>query len=86
MPEDELIEIDLQLATAHTVVGADQPLLEVSDRTIGERGRGACAFAQVDLQRLLASNVPVTRFGEACEPRHLVSVDRRPLGHERLRG
>src|SRR2546425_10785061 len=32
----ELIEVDLQLATADTVIGANQPLLEVPDRAVGQ--------------------------------------------------
>jgi hypothetical protein len=37
--EDEFIEIDLELGFTDSVIGADQPLLEVSNGAIGERNR-----------------------------------------------
>jgi hypothetical protein len=36
VPEDELIQINLELSSAHAMVGADQPLLEVANRAISE--------------------------------------------------
>ena len=38
VPKHELVQIDLELRTAHAVVGADQPLLEVADGPIGKGG------------------------------------------------
>src|SRR5258708_38199416 len=38
--KDKLIEIDLELSAADTVIGADQPLLEVADRAVGQRHHG----------------------------------------------
>jgi hypothetical protein len=35
MPKDELIEVDLELRAADAVI-ADQPLLEIADRAIGQ--------------------------------------------------
>ena len=45
MPKDEFVEVDLELGLAHSVVGADQPLLEVSNGPIGEWDSGLRAFA-----------------------------------------
>ncbi len=36
MAKNELIEVNLELSAADTVVGADQPLLKVADSAIGE--------------------------------------------------
>jgi hypothetical protein len=36
VPEDKLIQIDLELSSANAMVGADQPLLEVANRAISE--------------------------------------------------
>ena len=37
MAKDEFVEINLKLGLAHSVVGADQPLLQVANGPIGER-------------------------------------------------
>ena len=34
--KDKLIEIDLKLSAADAVIGADQPLLEIADRAVGQ--------------------------------------------------
>ena len=34
MPKNELIQVDLQLRLADPMVGTDQPLLQVADRTV----------------------------------------------------
>ena len=36
VPKHELVEIDLELRPAHSVVGADQPLLEVADGAVSQ--------------------------------------------------
>ena len=36
MAKNELIEVNLELAAADTVVGTDQPLLKVADRTVSQ--------------------------------------------------
>jgi len=45
MPKDEFVEVDLELVLADSVVGADQPLLEVSNGPISEWDSGLRAFA-----------------------------------------
>src|ERR1019366_1863009 len=52
--KNEFIEIRLKLVAAHTVVGSDQPLLEIANRAVGQRHHGFRAFTQVDLQGLNA--------------------------------
>jgi hypothetical protein len=37
VPEDEFVEVNLELWLAHSVVGSDQPLLNVSNGAIGKR-------------------------------------------------
>ena len=52
--KDEFIEVYLELSAAHTVVGSDQPFLEVANRAVRQRHRGLRAplilpaFAQVE--------------------------------------
>jgi len=52
VPKDEFIEVNLKLVLAHSVVGSDQPLLQVSNRPIGKRDSGLRAFAQLRPERL----------------------------------
>jgi hypothetical protein len=47
MAKDEFVEINLKLGLAHSVVGADQLLLEVANGPIGKRNSGLRAFAQL---------------------------------------
>jgi hypothetical protein len=58
--KDELIEIDLELSAADAVIGADQPLLEVPDRAVGQRHHRLGTLAQIDSQRLRARDVFVS--------------------------
>jgi hypothetical protein len=37
VPEDELVEVDLELVLADAMIGSDQPLLEVADCSVSER-------------------------------------------------
>jgi hypothetical protein len=74
--KDKLIEIDLELSAADTVIGADQPLLEVADRAVGQRHHRLGTLAQIDSQRLRARDVLVPCFLQAREGFQTVSVDR----------
>jgi hypothetical protein len=47
MAKDEFVEINLKLRLAHSVVGADQPLLQVANGPISERDSGLRTFAQL---------------------------------------
>ena len=57
----EFIEVRLELGTAHTMMGTDQPVLEIADDAIGERHDGSGALAQGRTQRLLQRDVPISR-------------------------
>src|ERR1700722_2439461 len=87
MPEDELIQINLELSPAHTVVGADQPLLEVANGAIGQRYRRFRTLAQFRSQGLSARDVLETGFGETRKALEAIRVDGRAgrdvLGEER---
>jgi len=47
MPEDEFVEVNLELGLAHSVVGADQPLLKIANGPIGKGDGGLRAFTQL---------------------------------------
>ena len=36
VPKNKLVEVSLELRAAHAVIGADQPLLQIADRAIGD--------------------------------------------------
>jgi hypothetical protein len=42
--KDKFIEVDLKLSRTHAVMGSDQPLLQVTDRAVGQRHYGFRAF------------------------------------------
>ncbi len=67
VPEDELVKVDLELAAAHAVVSAYEPLLEVADGSVGERHHGFRAFAQFRSQWLSARDMLETGFLQAVE-------------------
>jgi hypothetical protein len=45
VPKDEFVEVYLELGLTHTVVGADEPLLEVADGSIGKWNGGLRTFS-----------------------------------------
>ena len=47
MAKDEFVKVNLKLRLAHSVVGADQPLLEIANGPIGKRDRRLRALAQL---------------------------------------
>ena len=57
MPKDEFVEVYLELGLAHTVVGADEPLLKVANGSIGKWDGGLRTFSQLRAERLYASDV-----------------------------
>ena len=68
--KDEFVEVSLELIAAHTVVGSDQPLLQVANRAVCQRHHGLRTFTQVDSPRLVARQVLEPSFlqsGEAFE-------------------
>jgi hypothetical protein len=85
-PEDELIEIDLELSAADSVVSAHKPILEVADHPVGERDDGLGALSQPEPGWLRPWDVLVACRGEPLEALEAVGVDRGPRrdvsGHE----
>ena len=47
MAKNEFVEVNLELGLAHSVVGADQPLLEIANCPIGKWDSGLRTFAQL---------------------------------------
>jgi hypothetical protein len=77
VPEDEFVEIDLELRLAHSVVGADQPFLEVSNGAIGKWDRRLRAFTEFGSQRLIAGDMFEPGFRETLKALEAVRVDGR---------
>jgi hypothetical protein len=46
VPKDELVQVHLQLRATDTVIRADQPVLKIPDRAVGERHDRGRALAQ----------------------------------------
>ena len=84
MSEDEFVEVDLELRLAHSVVGADQPLLEVSNRAIGKWDSRLRAFTEFGSQRLSAGDMLEPSFGKTLKA--LKAIRRRWSRQERRSG
>jgi hypothetical protein len=52
VPKDEFVEVYLELGLAHTVGGANEPLLEVANGSTGKRDGGLRTFSQLRAERL----------------------------------
>src|SRR4029453_10134191 len=79
-PEDKLVEVDLELCTADSVMSSDQPVLEIADHPIGERNDRLGASSQTTSKRLGPRDVPVTGGTERLEALESVREDRRASG------
>ncbi len=76
MAKHELVEIDRQLMAPDPVVGPDQPLSQVADRSVYARQHGPAPGSNL----LRTGNVVVASRREAAELLETVGVDRRPRG------
>ena len=76
VPKDELVQVHLELRATDTVIRPDQPMLEITDRTIRERHDRGGALAQSGSDRLLEGNVPIPCGLETGESAKAVGVDR----------
>ena len=76
MAKDEFVEINLELIAAHTVVGSDQPLLQVANRAVCQGYNRLRALAQVDSQRLAARHMLESSFLQSSEAFETVGVYR----------
>jgi hypothetical protein len=75
VPKDEFVEVHLELGLAHTVVGADEPLLEVANGSIGKWYGRLRTFSQLRAERLCASNMFKAGFNETREALEAVRID-----------
>ena len=57
MPKDEFIEVYLELGLAHTVVGSNEPPLEVAYGSIGKGDGGLRTFSKFRAERLDLSDM-----------------------------
>ena len=78
MPKRELVQVNLKLTATDTMVGADQPLLEIADRPVRERHDRGNAFAKVFAHRLGAWHVRETGGRQTRKLFQAVGIDRRP--------
>jgi hypothetical protein len=75
--ETRIVEVNLELGLAHSVVGANQPLLEIPNRTIGKWYGGLRPPAQLrsippeqsifEVERHLAKS-------HCCEPKEAIEI------------
>src|SRR5499427_9856525 len=77
MPEDEFVQVNLELRFAYSVVGADQPLLEVPDSAIGKWHSRLRAFPERGSQRLSAGDMFEASFRETLKALEAIAVDGR---------
>ena len=77
MAKDEFIEVYLELIAAHTVVGSDQPLLQVSNSAIGKRDSRLRALTQFGTQWLSAGDMFEPRIRETIKAFEAIRVDGR---------
>jgi hypothetical protein len=74
MTEHKLIEVHLQLRTADTVVRADQPLLQVADRAVGERDGRRDTMAQGRSDRLRVRDMAIAFYRRSAKTRQAICV------------
>ena len=75
---DEFIEVHLELVLAHSMIGSNQPLLEVSNRPIRKWDCGVRTFSQSRPKWLVPDDMfksSLYKTGETFEP---VRMDRGP--------
>jgi len=77
MAKDEFVEIDLQVMPADAVIRADEPLLQVPDRTVRQRHHGGHSFAERTPERLRAGHMPHAGCPQISEAFQAVGIDRR---------
>ena len=73
--KDEFVKVDLELGFAHTMVGSDQPLLEVADGPVGKRDNGLRAFSQLRAEGLGPNDMLVADLRQARKALETVGVD-----------
>ena len=74
-PEDKLIEVDLELPPADSVMSPHKPVLKVADRPVGKRDDGLGALSQPERGRLRSRDVLVAARGEPVVALETIGVD-----------
>jgi|AntDryMetagUQ889_1029465.scaffolds.fasta_scaffold15642_1 hypothetical protein len=77
VPKDEFIEVYLELGLAHTVVRANEPLLEIANGSIGKGDSGFRTFSKFRAERLDAGDMFKASLNETCETFEAVRIDGR---------
>lgn len=78
VPKHELVKVDLELPTTDTVMGADQSLLEIANRTVRQGDNRFGSLAQVLGRWLRALDMLEAGARQAGELLQPIGVDRRP--------
>src|SRR5574342_1264318 len=77
MPKDKLVEVNLELRGADSMIGTDQPLLEVADSTVGQGHYGFGSLTQFGCLRLRPRDVPIPGFVQTRKTLQRIGVERR---------
>jgi hypothetical protein len=77
VPEDEFVEIDLELGLTYSVIGANQPLLEISNSPIGEWNSRLRARSECGSQWLSTGDMFEPSFRQARKALEAIGVDGR---------
>jgi hypothetical protein len=75
VPKDEFLEVYLELGLTYAVVGADEPLLEVANGSIGKWNGGLRTFSQLPAERLDASDMFEASLNQTDETLEAVRID-----------
>ena len=75
--KNKLIEVDLELPAAHTVVSTDQPLLEIADCPVSQRDNRFGALAQFGCLGLCPHDMPIPGFVQTRETLQRIGVEGR---------
>ena len=75
MPKDKFIEVYLELGLVHSVVGANEPPLEVANGSIGKEDSGLRTFSKFRAERLDASDMFIAGLNETGETLEAVRID-----------
>ena len=75
VPKYEFVEVNLELALAHAVIGANEPLLQVADSSIGKWDGGLRTLSQLRAERLGAGYMFKAGLLETFEALEAVRID-----------
>ena len=79
--EDELVELHLELTAAYAVVGANQPLLQVTDSSVGQGHDRFSILAQLGPDGLNAGDMLKTNLFQAFKALQPIGVNGRSRRH-----